>query len=46
MAPNLVFERIIAEAGHNDLYDRPAFRQAMQEALSRIRAAGGSRPPS
>jgi pimeloyl-ACP methyl ester carboxylesterase len=45
-APNLVFDRIIAEAGHNDLYDRPAFRQAMQEALTRIRAAGGPRPPS
>jgi pimeloyl-ACP methyl ester carboxylesterase len=44
VAPNLVFERIIAEAGHNDLYDRPAFRQAMQEALTRIRAAGGPRP--
>ena len=34
--PNLVFDRTIPEAGHNDLYDRPAFRQAMVEALDRF----------
>jgi pimeloyl-ACP methyl ester carboxylesterase len=45
-APNLVFDRIIAEAGHNDLYDRPAFRQAMHEAVTRITATGRPLPPS
>jgi pimeloyl-ACP methyl ester carboxylesterase len=35
---NLVFERVI-DAGHNDIYDRPAFAAAMQEALARIEAA-------
>jgi pimeloyl-ACP methyl ester carboxylesterase len=36
--PNLVFERVI-DAGHNNIYDRPAFAAAMQEALARIEAA-------
>jgi pimeloyl-ACP methyl ester carboxylesterase len=40
-APNLVLDRTIAEAGHNDLYDHPDFAQAMHEALARILAAGG-----
>ena len=40
-ASNLVFERTIAEAGHNDLYDRPSFRQAMVEALDAL-----LRPPT
>ena len=31
--PNLVFDRTIAGAGHNDIYERPEFRQAMQEAI-------------
>ena len=35
---NLAFERVI-DAGHNDIYDRPAFGGAMQEALARIEAA-------
>jgi hypothetical protein len=35
---NLVFERTI-EAGHNDLYDRPAFAAAMREALVEIETA-------
>jgi pimeloyl-ACP methyl ester carboxylesterase len=35
---NLVFERVI-DAGHNDIYDRPTFAAAMQEALARIEAA-------
>jgi pimeloyl-ACP methyl ester carboxylesterase len=35
---NLVFERTI-DAGHNDLYDHPAFAVAMREALARIEAA-------
>jgi pimeloyl-ACP methyl ester carboxylesterase len=35
---NLMFEREI-DAKHNDIYDRPAFAVAMQEALMRIEAA-------
>jgi hypothetical protein len=35
---NLVFERAI-DAGHNNIYDRPAFAAAMREALARIEAA-------
>ncbi len=38
--PNLVFERAV-DAGHNDLYGRPAFVAAMREALARIEAAPG-----
>ena len=37
--PTLVLDRTIADAGHNDLYDRPEFRAAMVEALKRIEAA-------
>jgi hypothetical protein len=37
--PRLVFDRTIGDAGHNDLYDRPAFAEAMREALARIGAA-------
>ena len=46
---NLVFERTI-DAGHNDLYDRPAFATAMREALALIEmqigtaSTGGHRP--
>ena len=39
-AGNLVYARTIESAGHNDLYERPEFRQAMIEALDRIEAAG------
>jgi hypothetical protein len=35
---NLVFQRVIG-AGHNNIYDCPAFAAAMQEALARIEAA-------
>jgi pimeloyl-ACP methyl ester carboxylesterase len=38
---NLVFDRTI-DAGHNDLYDRPAFAAAMREAVLKI-AAGSDR---
>ena len=38
---NLVFERAI-DAGHNDIYDRPAFAAAMREALARIEAVSCS----
>jgi hypothetical protein len=34
-----VLDEVIADADHNDLYDRPDFRAAMQEALVRIEAA-------
>jgi hypothetical protein len=34
----LVFQRVI-NAGHNSIYDRPAFAEAMQEAVARIEAA-------
>jgi len=30
--PNLVYDRTIAGAGHNDIYHRPEFQQAMREA--------------
>jgi hypothetical protein len=35
---NLVFEQTI-DAGHNDIYDHPAFATAMREALAEIEAA-------
>ena len=38
--PNLVFERAI-DAGHNDLYDRPAFAEAMRQALATIDKVSG-----
>jgi pimeloyl-ACP methyl ester carboxylesterase len=34
--PNLAFDRTIAEAGHNDIYQNPAFASAMREALQRL----------
>jgi len=34
--PNLVFDRTIEDAGHNDIYRHPAFREAIREALTRI----------
>lgn len=43
--PNLVYDRTIAGAGHNDLYQSPAFRTAMQEALDQVLIAGGNRRP-
>jgi pimeloyl-ACP methyl ester carboxylesterase len=35
---NRVYDRTIAGAGHNDIYDRPEFRTAMREALARVGA--------
>lgn len=35
-AGRLVFDRTIAGAGHNDIYDRTEFRAAMREALARL----------
>jgi len=36
--PNLVFDRTIQAAGHNDIYSRPEFEGAMREALNRLKA--------
>ena len=36
---NLVYDRTIAGAGHNDIYQRPDFQQAMRDALDAIDAA-------
>ena len=33
---NLVFDRTIAGAGHNDIYERPEFAAAMREALAQL----------
>lgn len=40
--PNLAFDRTIADAGHNDIYQREDFRAAMAEALAAL-AAGPAR---
>ncbi|HUF56740.1 MAG TPA: alpha/beta hydrolase [Thermohalobaculum sp.] len=37
-AADLVLDRTIEDAGHNDLYERAAFAEAMREALRRIEA--------
>jgi pimeloyl-ACP methyl ester carboxylesterase len=34
--PNLVFDRTISRAGHNDIYQRSEFREAMDDALEAI----------
>jgi len=34
--PNLVFDRTIAQAGHNDIYHRPEFQAEMREALATL----------
>jgi len=36
--PNLVFDRTIAGAGHNDIYARSDFQHAMHEALDRLKS--------
>lgn len=35
--PNLVFDRTLGGAGHNDIYGRSDFQQAMREALDRLK---------
>lgn len=40
--PNLVFQRTLSGAGHNDIYDRPEFRRAAREALDRLLAGQGA----
>ena len=42
--PNLVLDRTIADAGHNDLYNHPAFAAAMREALARFENAASRNP--
>lgn len=37
--PNLVFDRTIARAGHNDIYIRSDFQQAMREAAKAVSGA-------
>lgn len=36
--PNLVFDRTIRGASHNDIYSKPEFETAMREALNRLKA--------
>ncbi len=38
VVPNLVFDRTIARAGHNDIYARADFREAIHEAFDRLKA--------
>jgi pimeloyl-ACP methyl ester carboxylesterase len=33
---NIVFDRVIPSAGHNDIYDHPAFAPAFREALDEV----------
>jgi uncharacterized protein len=37
--PNLVFDRTIAGEDHNSIYQSPAFRDAMQDAMERMAAS-------
>jgi pimeloyl-ACP methyl ester carboxylesterase len=39
--PDLVYDRTIEGAGHNDIYRHQAFRDAMAEALARIEGSSG-----
>ena len=41
IVPNLVLDRTISRAGHNDIYQRSEFREAMDEALAAISRNGG-----
>ena len=43
VSQKLVFDRTIAGAGHNDIYDRPEFREAMHAALGRVLAGSERR---
>lgn len=43
---NLVLDRVVIGAGHNDLYDRIEFMSAMRDALSLIEAGGANGPPN
>jgi uncharacterized protein len=39
-AGNIVLDRVIMDAGHNDLYENAEFKRAMRDALSIIETAG------
>ena len=41
--PNLVFDRTIERAGHNDIYQRQAFQHAMREAFDAVAKSRRSR---
>lgn len=41
--PNLVFDRVIAGAGHNDIYHRSDFHDAMRQALATVMGNAPSR---
>ena len=45
VVPNLVLNRTIEGAGHNDIYQHPAFRKGMDQALAAIEGAGMPKPP-
>ena len=36
LVPNLVLDRTVTRAGHNDIYQRSEFREAMDEAIEAI----------
>jgi pimeloyl-ACP methyl ester carboxylesterase len=38
VVPNMVYDRTIQGAGHNDIYARSEFQEAMREALDRLKA--------
>jgi len=38
IVPNVVYDRTIGGAGHNDIYARSEFHEAMHEALKRLKA--------
>jgi pimeloyl-ACP methyl ester carboxylesterase len=40
-ARELLMERVIRDAGHNDLYDRPEFKEALREALALLEGSSG-----
>ncbi len=40
--PNLVYDRTIDGAGHNDIYHRPEFQQAMRDALDALHGSDGA----
>ena len=41
--PNLVFERVLAGAAHNTLYQLPAYAEALKDAFAALRAAAEDR---
>ena len=35
-APNIVYDHVVPSAGHNDIYARSDFQEAMREALGTL----------